>query len=221
MLRWQGDVIDIDKLAGFLPDSHFVSRETWEKLRVYAALVRKWQASINLISPNTLPDLWDRHVLDSLQLYRLKPDPVTWLDMGSGAGFPGLVTAICLSERQQGWVNLVESNNKKAAFLRQVIVETGARASVHPIRVEAASAKLNDVDAISARALASLPELLNYGALFSKNGVSLPMWFHKGLDYREEVRSARDLWCFDLVEHQSLAQDGSAILEISNLSKKN
>lgn len=212
---------DINKLAGFFPDSHFVSRETWEKLRVYAALVRKWQASINLISPNTMPYLWDRHVLDSLQLYRLKPDPVRWLDMGSGAGFPGLVTAICLSEKGQGWVNLVESNNKKSAFLRQVIVETGARASVHPIRVEAAAEKLGDIDAISARALASLPELMSYGALFSKNGVSLPMWLHKGLDYREEVRSARDLWCFDLVEHQSLAQDGSAILEISNLSKKN
>ena len=221
ILRWWGDVTDIDKLTGFFPDSHFVSRETWEKLRVYAALVRKWQASINLISPNTLPDLWDRHVLDSLQLYRLKPEPVRWLDMGSGAGFPGLVTAICLSEKSLGWVNLVESNNKKAAFLRQVIVETGARASVHPIRVEAAAEKLGDIDAISARALASLPELLNYGALFSKNGVSVPMWFHKGLDYREEVRSARDLWCFDLVEHQSLAQDGSAILEISNLSNKN
>ncbi|WP_339759502.1 16S rRNA (guanine(527)-N(7))-methyltransferase RsmG [uncultured Hoeflea sp.] len=213
--------MNIEKLAGFFPESDFVSRETWDKLRIYATLVRKWQASINLISPNTLPDLWERHVLDSLQLYRLKPDPVRWLDMGSGAGFPGLVTAICLAENNQGWVNLVESNNKKAAFLRQVIVETGARASVHPMRIEAAAEKLTDIDAISARALASLPELLNYGSLFSRNGVSLPMWFHKGLDYPEEVRSARDLWGFDLVEHQSLAQDGSAILEISNLSKRN
>ena len=208
-------------LNGFFPDSGFVSRETWEKLRIYADLVRKWQPSINLISPKTLPDLWERHVLDSLQLYRLKPEPVTWLDMGSGAGFPGLVMAICLAEKNQGWVHLVESNNKKAAFLRQAILKTGARASVHPMRIEAAAEKLGDIDAISARALASLPELMSYGALFSKNGVSLPMWLHKGLDYREEVRSARDLWCFDLVEHQSLAQDGSAILEISNLSKKN
>ena len=183
--------------------------------------MRKWQASINLISPKTLPDLWERHILDSLQLYRLKPEPVTWLDMGSGAGFPGLVTAICLAEKNQGWVHLVESNNKKAAFLRQVIVDTGARASVYPMRIEAAAEKLDGIDAISARALASLPELLNYGALFLKKGTSPPMWFHKGLDYPEEVRSARDLWCFDLVEHQSLAQDGSAILEISNLSKQN
>ena len=96
--------MNIEKLAGFFPESDFVSRETWEKLRIYATLVRKWQASINLISPNTLPDLWERHVLDSLQLYRLKPDPVRWLDMGSGAGFPGLVTAICLAENNQGWV---------------------------------------------------------------------------------------------------------------------
>lgn len=211
----------INKLAGFFPDTEFVSRETWGKLGVYADLVRKWQASINLISPKTLPDLWDRHVLDSLQLYRLQPDPLTWLDMGSGAGFPGLVTAICLSDQNHGWVHLVESNNKKAAFLRHVILETGARASVHPMRIEAAAGKLDTVDAISARALASLPDLLSYGALFSKNGVSPPMWLHKGLDYPEEVRSARDLWCFDLVEHQSLAQDGSAILEISNLSKLN
>jgi 16S rRNA (guanine527-N7)-methyltransferase len=206
---------------GFFADSRFVSRETWEKLRAYAALVQKWQASINLISPKTLPDLWERHILDSLQLFQLKPDPVVWLDMGSGAGFPGLVTAICLAEKGEGWVNLVESNNKKAAFLRQVILETGARASVHPVRIEDARTKVGKVDAMSARALASLTDLLNYAAPYAEDNPSLQMWFHKGLDYLGEVRSARDLWCFDLVEHHSLAQDGSALLEISNLSKRN
>ena len=150
-----------DTSEGFFPDSRFVSRETWDKLRIYADLVQKWQASINLISPKTLPELWERHILDSLQLYRLKPDPLIWLDMGSGAGFPGLVTAICLAEKGQGWVNLVESNNKKAAFLRQVILETGARASVFPMRIEDARAKTGKIDAISARALASLTELLD------------------------------------------------------------
>ena len=210
-----------DTPEGFFADSLFVSRETWEKLRVYSDLVQKWQASINLISPKTLPDLWERHILDSLQLYRLKPDPVIWLDMGSGARFPGLVTAICLAEKGEGWVNLVESNNKKAAFLRQVILETGARASVHPVRIEDARAKLGKIDAISARALASLTDLLHYAAPYAEDNPSLQMWFHKGLDYLGEVRSARDLWCFDLVEHHSLAQDGSALLEISNLSKRN
>jgi len=210
---------DISK--GFFPDAGFVSRETWDKLQIYADLVRKWQASINLISPKTLPDLWERHVLDSLQLFRLKSDPLTWLDMGSGAGFPGLVTAICLAEKGQGWVHLVESNNKKAAFLRQVILQTGARGSVHPMRVEDARLKVGKFDAVSARALASLHELLDYAFIFAADNTSLEMWFHKGLDYPEEVRSARDLWCFDLIEHQSLAQDGSAILQISNLSKRN
>ncbi|WP_340159301.1 16S rRNA (guanine(527)-N(7))-methyltransferase RsmG [uncultured Hoeflea sp.] len=207
--------------SGFFPDNKFVSRETWDKLQIYSDLVRKWQASINLISPKTLPELWERHVLDSLQLFRLQPAPLTWVDMGSGAGFPGLVTGICLAETGQGWVHLVESNNKKAAFLRQVILETGARASVHPMRIEAAAEKLDNLNAISARALASLPDLLDYSSLFLEKNPSLQIWLHKGLDYREEVRSARDLWGFDLVEHQSLAQDGSAILEISNLSKRN
>ncbi|MBU4531787.1 MAG: 16S rRNA (guanine(527)-N(7))-methyltransferase RsmG [Hoeflea sp.] len=209
------------KAHGFLPDSGFVSRETWDRLRVHADLVRKWQSSINLISPKTLPDLWERHVLDSLQLFRLRPDPLTWIDMGSGAGFPGLVTAICLTDLDAGWVHLVESNNKKAAFLRQVISKTGARASVHPMRMEAMHGELGDVEAISARALASLPELLEYAAPFASKNPALELWFHKGMDYPGEVRSARDLWGFDLIEHQSLARDGSAILQISNLSKRN
>ena len=141
--------------------------------------------------------------------------------MGSGAGFPGLVTAICLKDLGAGWVHLVESNNKKAAFLRQVIVNTGARASVHPIRMETTRSELAGIDAISARALASLADLLEYAWPHASENPALEMWFHKGLDYREEVRSARDLWGFDLVEHHSLAQDGSAILQISNLSKCN
>ena len=211
----------ISPAEGFFEDSGFVSRETWDKLRLYADMVRKWQPSINLISPKTLPALWDRHVLDSLQLFRLRPESLTWVDMGSGAGFPGLVTAIGLAEHGGGWVHLVESNNKKAAFLRQAIAKTGARASVHPIRMETAADVLEGIDAVSARALAPLTDLLAYALPFATINPALELWFHKGLDYPEEVRSARDLWCFDLIEHPSLARDGSAILQISNLSKRN
>ncbi|OCW57343.1 16S rRNA (guanine(527)-N(7))-methyltransferase RsmG [Hoeflea olei] len=207
--------------SGFFRDSGFVSRETWKRLEIYADLVRKWQPAINLISPKTLPQLWDRHVLDSLQLFRLQPEPLTWLDMGSGAGFPGVVTAIALAEKGTGWVHLAESNNKKAAFLRQAIAATGARASVHPERIEALHGTLGPIDAISARALAPLADLLAYAAPFAADNPKLQLWFHKGLDYPQEVRSARDLWGFDLVEHESLAQDGSAILELGNLSKRN
>lgn len=210
---------DSNHMKQYPLDSGFVSRETRERLETYADLVRKWQSRINLISPKTLPDLWNRHILDSLQLFALKPQPVQWMDIGSGAGFPGLVTAICLTEIGEGWVHLVESNNKKAAFLRQVIAQTGARASVFPIRIDTARAKVGSIDAISARALASLPDLLSHCAPFVEDNPKTEMWFHKGLDYFDEVRSARDLWAFDLVEHRSQLQDGSVILQISNLSK--
>lgn len=210
---------DTNHMRQYPLDSGFVSRETRERLETYADLVRKWQSRINLISPKTLPDLWNRHTIDSLQLFALKPQPVQWMDIGSGAGFPGLVTAICLTEIGEGWVHLVESNNKKAAFLRQVIAQTGARASVLPIRIDAARAKVGSIDAISARALASLPDLLSHCAPFVEDSPKTEMWFHKGLDYFDEVRSARDLWAFDLVEHRSQLQDGSVILQISNLSK--
>lgn len=204
-----------------IPGFVSVSRETAERLEVYADLVRKWQGSINLISPRTLPDLWTRHVLDSLQLFALRREPAIWMDMGSGAGFPGLVTAICLAEIGQGWVHLVESNHKKAAFLRQAISRTGARASVMPVRIDAAIKSLPEIDAISARALAPLPDLLSHSAPFAARNPAIRLWFHKGLDYAEEVRSARDLWAFDLVEHKSQFQDGSVVLEICNLKKFN
>lgn len=210
---------DTNHMRQYPQESGFVSRETRERLETYADLVRKWQSRINLISPKTLPDLWNRHILDSLQLFALKPQPVQWMDIGSGAGFPGLVTAICLTEIGEGWVHLVESNNKKAAFLRQVIGQTGARASVLPIRIDAARAKVGSIDAISARALASLPDLLSHCTPFVEDNPKTEMWFHKGLDYFDEVRSARVLWAFDLVEHRSQLQDGSVILQISNLSK--
>lgn len=202
-----------------LADSGFVSRETWNRLNIYADLVRKWQNRINLISPKTLPDLWDRHILDSLQVARLAPEPRNWVDLGSGAGFPGVVTAIHLAATAEGWVHLVESNNKKAAFLRQAISLTGARASVHPLRIDAAKPEVLHPDAISARALASLPDLLRHCERFATVNPKIEMWFHKGLDYQQEVRSARDQWRFDLVEHQSLLQDGSVILQISNLAR--
>lgn len=208
----------VSPLLSEFEKSGFVSRETWKRLEIYAELVAKWQKRINLISPKTLPELWTRHVLDSLQLARLTPEPRVWVDMGSGAGFPGLVTAIHLVPRNDGWVHLIESNNKKASFLRQVIAETGARASVHPMRIDAVQPTLSP-EAISARALASLPELLGHCALFAAGNPDLQMWFHKGLDYQQEVRSARDQWRFDLVEHDSLLEDDSVILQVSNLAR--
>src|SRR6478672_8219503 len=100
-----------------------VSRETQERLELFAALFKKWAKSINLVAPSTLEDLWSRHIADSAQIFQLYPTPVTWADLGSGGGFPGIVTAIFLAELGGGHVNLIESNHQKAAFLRACLRE--------------------------------------------------------------------------------------------------
>ncbi len=161
-----------------------VSRETQEKLEHFATLFQKWAKAINLVAPSTRNELWQRHISDSAQIFQLSPEPAKWLDLGSGGGFPGVITAIFLAEIQGGWVHLVESNQKKAAFLRVALSETGARGSVHPQRIEAASTALPDCERISARALAELDLLLSYTsgwmigketrAFFIKAGITPP-----------------------------------------------
>ena len=198
-----------------------VSRETVEKLEHFASLFQKWARSINLVAPSTLGDLWQRHILDSLQLYQLSPAPKTWVDLGSGGGFPGVITAICLSEAENGWVHLVESNNKKVAFLRVALRETGARGSVHPIRIEAAPAEIPNCDAISARALADLSQLLDHCAPWMlMEGSKTVAFFHKGRDYQQEVDKAVSRFQFDLIKHASVVEPDSVVLEIANLSRR-
>src|SRR5690606_18154981 len=123
-----------------------VSRETVQRLEHFAGLFNKWAKTINLVAPSTVDALWERHIADSAQIFQMRPEAVIWLDLGSGGGFPGVITAIFLAELGDGWVHLVESNNKKAAFLRTALAETGARGSVHPVRVEAAVAEVERVD---------------------------------------------------------------------------
>src|SRR5882724_10177370 len=104
-----------------------VSRETQGRLEHFAALFLKWSRSINLVAPSTVKDLWDRHIADSAQIFQLCPEPIHWVDLGSGGGFPGIVTAILLAEVGDGRVDLIESNQKKAAFLRVCLMECEAR----------------------------------------------------------------------------------------------
>ena len=99
-----------------------VSRETQERLEHFASLFRKWSARINLVSPSTMDELWDRHIADSAQIFQLSPEPYRWADLGSGGGFPGVITAIFLKEIDGGWVHLLESNHKKASFLRVALM---------------------------------------------------------------------------------------------------
>ena len=152
-----------------------VSRETAERLATHLALLEAWSGRINLVGPGELQDYWRRHVLDSQQLIALAPGARRWLDIGSGAGFPGLVIAICLAD---GAVDLVESNPKKAAFLREAIRATGAKARVLETKVEALGGA-GAYDVVTARAFAPLNRLiasarpwLDQGALglFPKGG---------------------------------------------------
>lgn len=144
-----------------------VSRETWDRLEAYVSLLRKWQPAQNLVSPGTLGEIWIRHVADSLQLMPLIASAGVVLDLGSGAGFPGMVLAIAaagLPAQERFVVHLCESNKRKAAFLRTVSRECGVRVTVHDERAESVLAYLGTIgqlpNVVTARALAPLERLL-------------------------------------------------------------
>jgi 16S rRNA (guanine527-N7)-methyltransferase len=197
-----------------------VSRETQERLEHFVSLFQKWARTINLIAPSTLDDAWRRHVADSAQIFQLQPARKNWVDLGSGGGFPGIITAILLAEGDGGWVHLVESNHKKAAFLRAALREVEARGSVHPIRIEDAPAEVGaEIDFISARALAELSTLFDLIEPWAIQREDLRAYFHKGRDYRSEIEKARSRWNFDLLEHKSAVETDSVVLEISHLQR--
>ena len=166
-----------------------VSRETLHDLERYVALLAKWQPAINLVGPRTLADVWRRHMLDSAQLAPMAQGR-RWLDLGSGAGFPGLVLAIM----GVGEVHLVESDARKAAFLATVARETGAKAIVHAVRLEFLPAESYDV--ITARALAPLADLLDWSARF--RGPETVCLFPKGQDIDVELTEAAKCWRLDV-----------------------
>ena len=197
-----------------------VSRETQQRLEHFVELFKKWNATTNLVAPSTVSDVWSRHVADSAQIFQLNRRPLTWMDLGSGGGFPGIITAILLAELDDGWVHLVESNHKKAGFLRVALAETNARGSVHPVRIESAPEVIGKCDAVSARALAELDLLLQFISPWASRNGQLRAFFNKGRDYEAEVTKARGRWNFDLVKHRSAIEESSVVLEISNLALK-
>lgn len=195
-----------------------VSRETFERMVAFEALFQKWARRINLSAPSTLNDVWSRHILDSAQLLRLAPEAGRWLDLGSGGGFPGLVMAILLSERSDAHVDLVESNRKKAAFLQSVIGQLGLPARVHALRIDYVHASIGMPDVVTARALAPLSSLLGLAEPWLSAGAT--GLFHKGRDYRAEIEESTHQWRFDLLEHRSMIDPQSVILEIRGLTPK-
>jgi 16S rRNA (guanine527-N7)-methyltransferase len=201
------------------PDRHLdgfdVSRETKEKLGLLESELRRWQAIKNLVGPGTLDHIWDRHIVDSLQLLELAPTAKTWLDLGSGAGFPGLVLAIAGYERGLQ-VDLVESNSRKCAFLRHIARLTGARAKVHEARLETViPGFVGKADIVSARALASLAKLVEWTEPLLKTGTT--GLFPKGRDVESELTEARESWTFDLEILPSRTDADARILRITSI----
>jgi 16S rRNA (guanine527-N7)-methyltransferase len=192
-----------------------VSRETFERLVAFEQLFLKWNRSINLAAPSTLDDVWRRHILDSAQLARIAPQAKRWADLGSGGGFPGLVLAFLLVEREGASIDLVESNRKKASFLQAVIGQFGLPARVVARRIDDSYALVSAPGIVTARALAALPALLDLSAPWLTKGSRA--LFHKGRDYRAEVEESTHRWAFDLVEHPSMTDAHGVILEVTDL----
>lgn len=196
-----------------------VSRETLDRLNLYARLLVQWQKAVNLVSAKTLSDVWERHFADSAQLFKMAPDTKRWVDLGSGAGFPGLVVAILMAERGEGLVTLVESDVRKGAFMREVARQTGIVVDVASERIESFSTngRISEtaIDVISARALAPLDRLLELSsALFSRNTLGL---FLKGRELRSELDEAQRRWAFDSAIVPSLTDASGQILQVRAL----
>jgi 16S rRNA (guanine527-N7)-methyltransferase len=189
-----------------------VSRETRERINQFVDLVLRWQKRMNLIGSDSVQTIWDRHVRDSLQLALIKPNAALWVDLGSGGGFPGLIIACRLADMPGGAIHLVESNQKKAAFLRHVALELTLPAIVHARRIEDVIESLPQPEIVTARALAPLTTLLGYTNLLLKRGaIGL---FPKGRDHPRELTEAGRDWHFSYMLHTSLTDPDARIIEL-------
>ncbi len=194
-----------------------VSRETLQRLEHYVDLLLLWQQKMNLIAPSTIPFIWTRHVADSLQLLEHATDAKTWLDFGSGGGFPAIPIACAMLERPGSMVHLVESNGKKAAFLREAVRVTGVRAQVHLERAEKFSlGPVESVDVITARALSPLKLLCDQAfPWIEKGAIGL---FPKGQDIDAELTEATKYWSIEATVAPSKTSATGCIVIVRHLS---
>jgi 16S rRNA (guanine527-N7)-methyltransferase len=189
-----------------------VSRETEARLDTFVDALLRWQSKINLVAPSTLPELWTRHVADSLQLLALAPQARVWADLGSGGGFPGMPIACALAGQAGAKVHLIESNGKKAAFLRAAITATAAPAVVHQQRIEKFGETCTEaVEVVTARALAPLKTLCVQAFPFvAKGAIAL---FLKGQDVEAELTDAAKYWRIQASRVPSrTSPDGSVVV---------
>lgn len=192
------------------------SREIGQRLDQFVGLLLQWQRKINLIAPSTIPDIWTRHVADSLQLLKLAPTARHWVDLGSGGGFPGLPIACALAAMPGAVVHLVESNHKKAAFLREAIRITRAPAKVHAMRIEEfVEGFAEPVEIVTARALAPLENLLAKAYPLLKGGAQA--LFLKGQDVEGELTEASKCWTIEAELIPSVTDSNGRIVHVHSI----
>lgn len=196
-----------------------VSRETEARLDRYIALLLEWQAKTNLVAPSTLPNLWTRHVSDSLQLLSLAPSAKSWVDLGSGGGFPGVVLACALAETQGARIHLVERIAKKAAFLREAIRVTASPGTVHLADIgDTVDRIAGPIDCVTARALAPLHQLIGFAEPWVKKGAKA--LFLKGQDVEAELTEATKYWNIEPKLHASRTGGQGWIVELGSIERR-
>ena len=215
------EIIDKQECIFRLEHRFCFEQDITADLEHYVDVLKKWQKAQNLVSRETLDNVWSRHILDSAGLLDIEDTDLTWLDFGSGAGFPGLITALIKKHLGQiGHVYLVESNTRKVAFMRTVIRDLGLSATVYDKRIETVSPKsFGHVDCLSARALSSLDMLFEYSFEFMQREAHC--FFHKGREINGEIEEAANSWSFDLVKCKSslLPESEGVIVKVQALEK--
>jgi 16S rRNA (guanine527-N7)-methyltransferase len=197
-----------------------VSRETEARLERYLKLLREWQAKTNLVAPSTLPHLWTRHISDSLQLLTFAPAAKVWVDLGSGAGFPGVVLACVLAEAPGAMVHLVERNAKKAAFLREALRVTNSPGTVHLADIgDIVDRITGPVDCVTARAVAPLHQLIGLAEPLVRGGTKA--LFLKGQDVEAELTEATKYWNIAPHLHPSRTGGHGWIVELDQIERRN
>ncbi len=190
-----------------------VSRETLDRLKLYHDLLLRWQKVKNLVSKNTLEQIWSRHFLDSAQIVELAPDGAAWLDLGSGAGFPGMVVAILQVGAQRACeMHLVEADNRKCAFLRDVSRETGVPVVVHCARIEDIIETMPQIDVVTARALAPLSKLIEYSLPLIQAGAK--GIFLKGQDVGSELTNIAKYSMLNIVLRNSKTDSNGRLVMV-------
>ena len=196
-----------------------VSRETEARLDRYVELLVEWQAKTNLVSPSTLPNLWTRHISDSLQLLTLTPTAKVWADFGSGGGFPGVVLACAMAGISGATVHLIERNAKKAAFLREALRVTSAPGIVHLADIgDNVDSIVGKVDCVTARALAPLHQLIGFAEPLVGQGAKA--LFLKGQDVEAELTEATKYWKIKPRLHSSRTGGHGWIVELDRIERR-